>query len=54
MNFVVNLDWKLQLALGGSVALVVLACKIEPEAAEEALIHVIDAAKEFALAFSER
>lgn len=43
MNLVVVIDWKSILALGVAVGFVVLTTKMTPDAAEQVLIHAIDA-----------
>lgn len=50
MNFVVTLDWKFVVALGTSVVGVILAVKMESDAAERVSIHAVDAGKEFLVA----
>ena len=50
MNFMVTLDWKLVLALGGSVTAIIFAAKMSESAVERVSIHAIDAGKEFAVA----
>ena len=55
MNFVVNFDWKLVVALGAAAVGIIFAVKMDADAAEQVSIHVADACKEYALAFnSER
>lgn len=55
MNFVVTLDWKFVVAFGVATAGVIFAVKMDSSSAEKVSIHVVDACKEYALAFnSER
>lgn len=50
MNLVVTIDWKFVVALGTAVAGIILAVKMEPDAAERVSIHAVDAYKEFVVA----
>ena len=50
MNLVVTIDWKFVVALGTAAAGIILAVKMEPDAAERVSIHAVDACKEFAIA----
>ncbi len=50
MDVKVVLDWKSFLALGGSAVAVILACKIDADAAERVSAHVVDAGKELMIA----
>ena len=50
MNVKVVLDWKTVAALGASVAGVILVVKLDGDAAETVSTHVVDAAKELAIA----
>ena len=46
MNLNVTIDWKFVLALGGSVAGVILATKADSDGAERVLAKTVDACKE--------
>ncbi len=48
MNLTVILDWKSFIALGGAVALVIFASKMDCAAAERVSTHAVDACKEYA------
>ncbi len=50
MNFVVNIDCKFVVALGMAAVMTIFAVKMDPEAVKEVSTHVVDAAKEFAVA----
>ena len=50
MDVKVVLDWKTVAALGASVAGVILVVKLDGDAAETVSTHVVDAAKELAIA----
>lgn len=52
MNLNVTFDWKLAVALGGSVVCIIFAKKMDPNAAERVSIHAIDACKEYAVAYN--
>ena len=41
MNWNVNLDWKFVLAAGTAPAIIVLATKLDAEAAERVLTHAV-------------
>ena len=45
MNLNVTIDWKFVVALGVVPTGIILASKIDPEAAERVLIHAIDTYK---------
>ena len=49
MDFKVILDWKLMVALGGTVVGIMFACKLDSAAVKEVSIHAVDACKEYAL-----
>ncbi len=50
MDVKVVLDWKTVAALGASVAGVILVVKLDDDAAEKVSTHVVDAAKDLAIA----
>lgn len=50
MNLTVTIDWKFVVALGTSAVAVIFASKIDSDAAERALTHLVDAAKDCAIA----
>ena len=50
MNLSVIFDWKLVVALGAAVSSIILASKMDANAAERVSIHAIDACKGFAIA----
>lgn len=50
MDIKVVLDWKSFLALGGSVVAVILAYKLDADAAERVSTHAVDAGKELVIA----
>lgn len=50
MDVKVVLDWKSILALGVSVAAVILACKLDADAAERVSTYAVDAGKELTIA----
>ncbi len=50
MNVIVTIDWKFAVALGTAAAGIILAVKMDPEAAEKVSIHAIDTFKEFTIA----
>lgn len=50
MNVSVILDWKSFVALGGAVALIIFASKMDGAAAERVSTHAVDACKEYAVA----
>ena len=54
MDVKVILDWKTVAALGGSVATIILALKLDGKSAETVSIHSVDAVKELAIAKSNR
>lgn len=54
MSFVVTIDWKFVVALGGAVVGAIFASKMEPSAAERVSIHAIDACREYTSASSGR
>lgn len=50
MDVKVVLDWKSFLALGGSAVAVILAYKLDADAAERVSTHAVDAGKELVVA----
>ena len=50
MSFIVTLDWKFVLALGGSVTGIIFAAKMGEAAVERVSTHAVDAYKEYAIA----
>ena len=50
MSFVVTLDWKLVVALGGTVVGIIFASKMDADAVERVSTHAVDACKEYAVA----
>lgn len=50
MDVKVVLDWKTVAALGASVLSIILAVKLSAESAETVSTHIVDAAKELAIA----
>ena len=52
MNCTVTIDWKFVVALGGAVALIIFASKIDGAAAERVSTHAVDTCKEYAVALN--
>lgn len=50
MDFVVTIDWKFAVALGGAAVGTIFIAKSDPNAVERVLNHAVDAFKEFAIA----
>ena len=50
MSFIVTLDWKFVLALGGAAVGTIFALKMDASAAERVSTHAVDAFKEYAIA----
>lgn len=50
MSLTVSFDWKTVVALGTAAVGIILALKMEPDAAERVSIQAVDACKEFAVA----
>lgn len=49
MDFKVVVDWKFVVALGGAVAGVIFAVKLDPSGVKEVSVHAVDAFKKCAL-----
>lgn len=49
MDFKVVADWKLAVALVGTVVAVIFALKLDPAAVKEVSTHAVNACKEYAL-----
>lgn len=47
MNVTVKIGWKFALALGLDVIGIILAVKLDPNAAKDVSVHAIDAIKEW-------
>lgn len=52
MDVKVVLNWKSFLALGVSATALVLACKLDPAAAERVSTHAVDASRELAVVYN--
>ena len=50
MNLLVTIDWKFVTALGAAVSGIILATKMDSEAAERVSTHAVEACKECAAA----
>lgn len=50
MNLLVTIDWKFVAALGAAVSGIILASKMDSDAAERVSTHAVDACKECAVA----
>lgn len=50
MNFVVTIDWKFVLALGSTAVGVILAIKMDADAAERVSTHMVDTYTRHAIA----
>lgn len=49
MNFVVNIDWKFIIALGGATAIVICASEMDSAAAEQVLTYAANSCKELVM-----
>ena len=50
MNFLVTIEWKFVAAIGADVCGIILASKMDCDAAERVSTHAVDACKECAVA----
>lgn len=49
MNFVVNIDWKFVIALGGATAIVIFATEMDSAAAEQVLTQAANTCREYVM-----
>lgn len=48
MSIQLVIDWRFVVAIGGSVAAIIVAARLDSKAAENISLHVVDTAVEFA------